>query len=107
LHQAKTPKVRHGHMDYLREVTDLAEVWYTADAQRRECRWARVFLQMNGVVPLERFGAPDCACRSQLFFFEAVPSIRNFRRRLAQSSSDGGPVSCLTADRLHESQARC
>jgi Uri superfamily endonuclease len=104
----KTNKTLHWYVDHLREVTDLAEVWYMADRHRNECRWATVLRKLPGsLLPMEQFGASDCSCRSHLFFFRAMPSIRNFRRRLGQSSSYGSPVSCLTADRLHESQARC
>ncbi len=104
---AKTNKTLHWHVDYLCEVTDLVEVWYTADEHRSECKWASVLLEMNGIVFQERFGASDCSCRSHLFFFEAMPSCRTFRRRLRQSASDGGRVSCLAADQLQEDQARC
>ena len=65
---AKTNKTLHWHVDYLCEVTDLVEVWYTADEHRSECKWASVLLEMNGIVFQERFGASDCSCRSHLFF---------------------------------------
>lgn len=100
-------KTLHWHVDHLREVTDLTEVWYTADEHRRECRWATVLLGMNGIVPQEGFGASDCSCRSHLFFFQALPSSRAFRRRLRQPGCDRGRVWRLAGDRLHDDQARC
>ena len=72
------------HIDYLRVVTQVLEVWCTAGAARQECRWGESLASMRGAtVPAHGFGSSDCACRSHLFRFRGRPSLRAFRRRLA------------------------
>jgi len=91
-HQA-TAKTLRWHVDYLREVTELAEAWYTHDEARRECTWADVFVQMPGAsLPLTGFGCSDCACRSHLFQLGAKPSRPAFVRRLRQAVVGHRPV---------------
>ncbi len=74
---------RHWHLDHLLPAVELEEVWYTHDAERRECVWSEVFPRMSGAsVPLPGFGASDCRCRSHLVFFESAPALNSFRRRV-------------------------
>ena len=81
-HHLRLARHPHWHIDYLRRVVRLVEVWYSRDAVRWEHDWARVFLSMPGSsVPLRRFGATDCTCDTHLFFFEAAPAFKDFRRR--------------------------
>ena len=71
------------HVDYLRSVAQIDEVWYATGRAHRECRWARVLGSMPGAsVPLARFGASDCRCRSHLLFFTMQPSFSAFRQKL-------------------------
>lgn len=71
----------HWHIDYLRAVCDLAEVWFTTLAGRHEHSWAKAVAQLAGAtVPMPGFGSSDCACESHLFWFMHTPSIRTFRR---------------------------
>jgi len=73
----------HWHIDYLRAVCDVAEVWFTTSAGRHEHSWAKAVAQMAGAaVPMPGFGSSDCACESHLFWFKHPPSIRTFRRLL-------------------------
>lgn len=81
------------HIDYLRAVTDVQEVWFTCDERRRECQWADVLGDLpHSLAPLCGFGASDCSCRTHLHFFVAQPSVSVFRRRLRQVAPDQGPV---------------
>ena len=74
---------RHWHIDYLRSVTRLTDVWFTHDPDRREHDWASVVeRKMGGVAPLPGFGASDCGCRSHLYYFRSRPSGRSFSRHL-------------------------
>lgn len=71
------------HVDYLRAVAQLEEVWYATGKGRRECRWAKALWGMPGAsVPMAGFGASDCGCRSHLSFFTMPPSLADFRRKL-------------------------
>jgi len=71
------------HVDYLRAVAQLEEVWYAAGKSRRECRWAKALCRMPGAsVPMTGVGASDCGCRSHLCFFTMPPSLAGFRQNL-------------------------
>ena len=73
----------HWHIDYLRSVLLLKEVWYTNDAEPYEHRWAETIRGLKGAtIPITGFGASDCSCSSHLFAFKDQPPMRSFRRRL-------------------------
>ena len=92
-HHRKPPARPHWHIDYLREVTQLEEIWVTYDLMRREHHWADLFKRMRGVsIPMERFGASDCACESHLYFFRTRPSRLAFHNRTRNSFRGHGPV---------------
>ncbi len=73
----------HWHIDYLRPVTNLVEVWITEDQQKREHEWARALAAGQvAFIPLPRFGASDCRCPAHLFFLPLQPSLDWFLERL-------------------------
>jgi len=105
-HQRQHKKLRW-HIDYLRAVVAMEEVWYTLDAKRRECQWADTLAQMPGCSwPLAGFGASDCPCVSHLFYFQGKPSIRVFRRLTRRLAPGRAPIRRLTAGRIPLSYAR-
>jgi Uri superfamily endonuclease len=86
-HHVKISRRPHWHIDYLRSVLHLNQVWYTYDSKRQEHRWADLVRCLTGAtIPIQGFGASDCSCKSHLFAFTAQPSIRSFRRRLCTHS---------------------
>ena len=69
----------HWHIDYLRAVCALVEVWFTTDVVHREHAWAKAVGGMPGaLVPLPGFGSSDCECQSHLFFFKGMPPRNTF-----------------------------
>ena len=73
----------HWHIDYLRPILALCEIWYTYDQIRREHQWVQLHAQTRGAhTPLPGFGSSDCRCRSHLFFYKSKPSGSHFRRRI-------------------------
>lgn len=83
----------HWHIDYLRAVTSPAAVWYTADPERRECRWATAVQALDGArAPLAGFGASDCGCPAHLAAFVTAPSFEAFRHHLRAECPDHAPV---------------
>ena len=83
----------HWHIDYLRSVLLLNEVWYTNDAEHDEHRWAKELSGLKGAtIPITGFGASDCSCASHLFAFTDQPSIRSFRRRLHSQDRFHGSI---------------
>ena len=86
-HYVKISRRPHWHIDYLRSILDIDEVWYTYDSEQHEHQWADTFSRLKGAtIPMAGFGASDCSCLSHLFAFTAQPSICSFRRRLCTHS---------------------
>ena len=64
------------HIDYLRQRTAVASVWYAADGRNWEHSWAAAALELPGAaVPAPRFGASDCRCPTHLIFFADNPPL--------------------------------
>ena len=64
------------HVDYLRVVCELAEIWYSTDAQRLEHVWGQNLCAQAGFSPpLARFGASDCACPAHLVYCAEEASL--------------------------------
>ncbi len=73
------PVVRpHWHIDYLRPVTTVRAIWYTAHGERWEHRWASLLACMATPVPCAGFGASDCACTVHCFCGPAAPAFDAF-----------------------------
>ncbi|MFP4228561.1 MAG: GIY-YIG nuclease family protein [Salinivenus sp.] len=87
----------HWHVDYLRAATTLARVWWTHDAERRECDWAAALRSLQGAaVPLRGFGASDCGCSAHLVYLDeegaaAVP-------RALRAAVGDGPIRSAAGD---------
>ena len=93
-HHLRVARHPHWHIDYLGTAARPAEVWYSGDPVRWEHDWAGIFLGMPGSsVPLRRFGATDCTCDTHLFFFEAAPVFKDFRRRTQATAQALVPLS--------------
>ena len=86
-HHARPQAKPHWHIDYLRQVAPLVEVWYTHDPIRHEHTWASLCQQLpNATIPLPRFGASDCICASHLFHFPTAPSFTVFEQQWHKQS---------------------
>ena len=82
-HHVKISQRPHWHIDYLRPVLRLDEIWYSYDSEKYEHRWADTLRRLKGArLPVPGFGASDCSCRSHLMLFPTRPSVRQFRYRL-------------------------
>lgn len=67
-------QTRRWHIDYLRRVVTPKAVWFAPGPRRLEHRWAGALeCARSSEIPIGRFGASDCGCRSHLFFFERRP----------------------------------
>jgi len=83
----------HWHVDYLRAVTTLEAIWYTHDAEQRECTWATVLGNRDAAhVPMAGFGASDCGCPTHLVAMDDEPSLPAFRRRIRARCPDHAPL---------------
>ena len=82
-HHTRISQRPHWHIDYLRLVLPLDEVWYSYESARYEHQWADAFRHLKGATqPIAGFGASDCRCKSHLLFFPTRPSVRRLRGRL-------------------------
>ena len=73
----------HWHIDYLSPILKISKIWHTYDQIRREHHWAQIHAQTKRAIqPLSGFGSSDCRCGSHLFYYQTMPSGRNFRRKI-------------------------
>lgn len=80
-HHKKISIRPYWHIDYLRTVTRIEEIWYTYDSVCREHQWAEAFMHCRDAsVPVLGFGSSDCRCKSHLYFFQNLPSGNSFNR---------------------------
>jgi len=85
LHHLRPVLRLHWHIDYLRSAASLQDIWFTPDPVPREHLWAEMTAGLPGAdIPIPRFGASDCRCRSHLFHFASKPVLAIFRRRTLQ-----------------------
>ena len=69
----------HWHIDYLRPIVALEEIWLQVTQESIECRWAHVARHMsNAMVPVPGFGASDCRCSGHLIHLPARPRAPDF-----------------------------
>lgn len=91
-HRRVSPRP-HWHIDYVRSVTSLHEIWYTYDTMRREHLWAHVLTHWRQLsTPLPGFGASDCACNTHLYYAAESPSIMHFRQALQRVAPEHAAI---------------
>lgn len=65
----------HWHVDRLRAVAPVREVWFSHAQARLEHAWAGALLGLPGArLAMARFGASDCRCPGHLVCFRRAPS---------------------------------
>lgn len=77
----------HWHVDRLRAVLPVREVWYCHAPERLEHAWAAGLLA-GGSVAAVRFGASDCRCPTHLVHFIRAPTHAGLCQAL------GGELTC-------------
>ncbi len=82
-HHCSEARSPHWHIDYLCPHAKLCEIWFSQGASRREHRWAGALeAKSKADIPLQGFGASDCACRSHLIQFQRRPRVSAFELTL-------------------------
>lgn len=95
-HKRRTDKRYHWHIDYLRAVTGLVEVWIGVGQVRQECGWATAAAALpDAAIIAPRFGASDCRCPSHLFHYSQRPQLGAFEASL-QAGLDQAPMDANT-----------
>ncbi|HIP53132.1 MAG TPA: GIY-YIG nuclease family protein [Chromatiales bacterium] len=87
-HHMRVSQRPRWHIDYLRAVCELEQIWFACDPVRREHEWARILSGMPGShAPCPGFGASDCGCLTHLFFRRRRPRLATFLRYLRQAQT--------------------
>ncbi|MCU0592573.1 MAG: hypothetical protein MUC57_14005, partial [Desulfobacterales bacterium] len=82
----------------LRSAASLQDIWFTPDPVPREHLWAEMTAGLPGAgIPIPRFGASDCRCRSRLFHFASKPVFASFRRWALQQLSASVSIMAFSA----------
>lgn len=82
-HHAKISPRPHWHLDYVRPVMSLLEVWYRYEAHS-EHRWAKRLSKVMDM-PMAGFGASDCRCQSHFFYAAHKPDLANYHTEWAHT----------------------
>jgi Uri superfamily endonuclease len=86
----------HWHIDYLRTVATLRQIWFCYGQERREHAWASALHELRGAsIPFPGFGSSDCGCKSHLLFFGKCPTLRAFDAALRKSGLHPPRVCCF------------
>lgn len=83
-------KSLHWHIDYLRQVAEIDEIWLSPGTVSHEEAWVDVVLSIPGAsIPVDGFGASDSDKDSHLIYFDVRPSMEDFavalRRKFPQA----------------------
>jgi Uri superfamily endonuclease len=97
LHHLRPALRPRWHIDYLKTVAALKEIWLSTDPVPREHQWANLIGRcLDGATPIPGFGSSDCNCPSHLFCLPQKLSVEKFRRVVWRSVSDQAPISVLS-----------
>ncbi len=71
----------HWHVDRLRALAPVREVWFSHAGTRLEHAWAAALLALPAArLPVPCFGASDCRCPAHLVAFARAPSRTTLAR---------------------------
>ncbi len=96
-------KTLHWHIDHLRAVASLRQIWIRPWTAGEECRTNTMVRRMpEAACPVKGFGASDCRCVAHLISFPSEPTPPDHGRPSAYLVRRGQ----ISADRLAESLRR-
>ena len=91
-HMRRAPKP-HWHIDYLRTVVSLRQIWFCYGRERREHDWADALERELGcAVPYAGFGSSDCGCKSHLFWLGKRPVLAAFDDAISGADPAHPPI---------------
>ncbi len=83
----------HWHIDSLRAVSEVQDVFYTVTDKAYECEWSQALAQLPRVlIPVPHFGSSDCrsGCAAHLVAFRRRADSAEVQRVLDQAA--GAPL---------------
>ena len=90
-HHLESTADPHWHIDYLLQVAQPVEIWYTTVDQKLEHHWADLLEKARRFrIPIPRFGSSDYhrTRASHLFYSKRCPAFEWFRQRLVEQFED-------------------
>jgi Uri superfamily endonuclease len=90
-HHLESAAAPHWHIDYLLQVGEPLEVWYTVADQKLEHHWADLLERAPQFrIPIPRFGSSDYhhSRASHLFYSKRRPAFGWFRQQLQERRND-------------------
>ena len=100
-HHLESTAAPRWHIDYLLQVAEPVEVWYTIGGQKLEHRWADLLEQAAQFrIPIPRFGSSDYhrSRASHLFFSKRRPAFAWFRQQLLEEFEEVRAERYITAE---------
>lgn len=74
------PTMPREHIDFLRQIATVAEIWMAPSNEPHEHDWVSLLLDIPGSVSIaDGFGVSDCTCDSHLVYFDVRPSLEDFQ----------------------------
>ena len=96
-HLRRSGKAQRWHVDYLLTRAQIEEVWVAEGKVRAECHWAEALRKAEGaILPVDGFGASDCACPTHLIYFPNQHRIRHLTDRLLQATPEPMAIQAVT-----------
>jgi Uri superfamily endonuclease len=86
-HHLESAAAPHWHIDYLLQVAEPVEIWYTTSSQKLEHHWAELLGKATQFrIPIPRFGSSDYhrSRSSHLFYSKRHPAFACFRQQLVE-----------------------
>lgn len=90
-HHLESTASPHWHIDYLLQVAEPLEVWYTTADRKLEHHWAELLEQAHQFrIPIPRFGSSDYhrSRSSHLFYAKRRPAFAWFRQQVVEHFED-------------------
>jgi Uri superfamily endonuclease len=90
-HHLESTAEPHWHIDYLLQVAQLVEIWYTTADRKLEHHWADLLEMAPGFrIPIPRFGSSDYhrSRSSHLFYCKRRPAFEWFRQQPVEEFED-------------------
>lgn len=92
-HHLRPVRRGHWHVDHLRKVAQVEQIWYAEQETRREHEWAALLEAMPGMsIAILGFGSSDCRCQGHLFYASAKPDSDVFARLIRTRFPNDRPL---------------
>lgn len=96
-HHLRRARRPHWHIDFLRQVAPIKQIWWTEGKKRLEHIWANDLRKLTGgQVTIKGFGASDCNCESHLIYFPRLPPAGCFVNTSKVERNNPDPFEVVT-----------